>query len=241
MMLQDAAPASSEPRERSPRRLARPSLATMSAGALERGGGLVLHGAEAGGEIAPLPVRALERLARRREHVDQRLVADLGLAEIGDRVLAGAERARERAGIERIPILDDVADLEEERSVERAHRAADLVEQRVADHAAGLGERGLAPVEALDHHAEALAHVDAVITVAGRAVDLGELVLGGDDRARDVDRDRAGAGERNGVGHVSSPPRRPRGRSNARAPRAGGRVPRRGGSPSPTRPSSRAR
>ncbi len=57
--------------------------------------------------------------------------------------------------------------------------------------------------------AEALAHVDAVVAVAGRAVDLAQAVLLADHRRHEVEHDGAGRLEVHAVHHQPSVQRQP--------------------------------
>ena len=196
MIAQDAAPGSSTPRERSPSRLARPILATrstvLSRPFCRRGGERV----ERRGKALAARRRRGERLQGRRIGVDQRLVADLGLADRLDFLqAAGATSARTLRRRSHSTPSSALGETRKHHAVERPHRAADLGHQHVAQGRQRGVERAAAPAtQPLRREREALGHVDAVIAVADQAVDVAQIDPVLDDAAGDRQDDVAAPG-----------------------------------------------
>ena len=138
--------------------------------------------AAAAAAIAAREVSAvLDARAQRRdggpERVDHRLVAGLGRAELDHAGERRVERVGERRPVERRRVADRAAGAAQGGAPQRPARAADRRDQRLAGDDQLLAGRLGAVLRAqrLDHRAEAARHVDAVVAVADRRVELREV------------------------------------------------------------------
>ena len=128
---------------------------------------------------APSAIAAAQRVAGGDEGVDHRLVAGLGLARSG-----GPRRCRPRrpwrtprASRASLP-SDGASHLHEEHPVERAAGAPDRRDEGRADGLEGRPDVGGGEaVQLADHGREAAVHVDPVIGIADRRVQLREVRL----------------------------------------------------------------
>ena len=93
--------------------------------------------------------------------------------------------------IESIGFREAVRHVGEEGAVERPHGAADLVQQGLGQHAEPLSEPLGTALELLARAPKTLAHVDAMVAVADRAVERVEAVGIGDDDPDHRAEDRA--------------------------------------------------
>ena len=137
-------------------------------------------------EVGALRLGRAQRLERRQQRVDHRLVLGLGLAAHLHALDARVERRGPAGEVELAPAGARRPHLQEQRAVERAGGAADLRDERHPDR---LQQRAdvvaLGRLELLHGRAHPAVHVRAVVAVADRRVELDQLgaVLG--DRRRE--------------------------------------------------------
>ena len=124
-----------------------------------------------------------------QERVEQRLVTKLRLAQVLDRCDARRQHAVEQRAVDLVGTADGTGHVEVEGTVERPHGAPDLGHQHLAEHRQPPGQVTGLLAQDLAGAQEALVHVDAVIAVTGRAVDLAQsrrvLVDARDERVDD--------------------------------------------------------
>ena len=137
---------------------------------------------------APSAIALPKRPGRRGERVDHRLVALAGRAELLH-ARPGPPRARRPSAARSTSAAAPSAlpGPAERRPVQRAGGAADLGDQRAAgqgQHRARASPARPAASSAREHGGEAAGQVDAVVGVADRRVQLGQVVAVGLDRPR---------------------------------------------------------
>ena len=154
--------------------------------------------------VTSRPQLPFERCERRRVRVDDRLVALLCRAEPLDAVQPGPQCRQQVLGIELAGVAERLTRPAQAGAEQRPGRAAHAVDQRSADPDQELagGQIG-GGIEVGDGRREPAVHVDAVVGVADRRVELREEVA--------VRRDLVGApahppADRGVVVHVEHPP-----------------------------------
>ena len=130
---------------------------------------------------------AAQGLERRLERVDHRLVAGLGRAQLLDRVESGVERREQLRAAERVGVAERLAGPAQGRAPERTAGTADGGDQGLAgdDQEPAGGEESPLSGQRLLDRLEPAVHVDAVVAVSDRGVELAEIVALRPDRRGD--------------------------------------------------------
>ncbi len=148
---------------------------------------------ERGGEALAVRRRRGESLQRRRVSVDQRLVANLGVADRLDFFQTIAKHPLEGGGVDVVDAFESVGETREHHAVERAHRSADLRHQHIAERRQRSRERLRLAAQPIRRKREPFGHIHAVIAVADQAVDVAQIGAVLDDPLGDRQNDVATA------------------------------------------------
>ena len=209
----DVAPGSWCPTERSPRYEARPLRATIGTVARMPSSAAARAPGEGVARASPRrPATARSASIAGAQRVDHRLVAALGRAELDDRGERRLERVDERLGLDLLGVAERLRPaLRKAGAPERAAGAADRRDERRAGGDQELARRRAAvQVVELDlDGGEPARHVRAVVGVADRRVELGEVVaLLGDRRRAAAQPAVERLGGHGGLRHAAQAPQR---------------------------------